>query len=67
MTKEQAIEWYKQIQSGQGVNRSKYLKEFDIGRVAERLWNDGIFTLGVEYGALIAIVTIFGLTEEDVS
>jgi hypothetical protein len=67
ITKEEALVWYHQIQTGDGTSgvREEYCRKFPIGSLAERHWNDGMFTLGVEYGILIAIAKIFGLTTKD--
>lgn len=67
MTKEEAIKWYKQIpEYGTYEERSEYKEKFGAGTVAKRLWNQGEFTLGLEYGILIAIARIFDLTPDDV-
>ena len=59
MTKEQAYEWYKAIQHGDGVDRDSF-PEDQRGSIAQWKWNDPTFTYGIEYGALIAIRRIFG-------
>lgn len=67
MTREQAIEWYKEVQSGVfGSERMDYLEKFEVGEVAKMLWNNPDFTYGIEYGALIAIAKIFDLSPDDV-
>ncbi len=65
MNKDQAIKWYREITSGAGVDRFAPLVVIDRGDVALGLWNDGAFTLGIEYGVLIALVKAFGITRED--
>lgn len=65
MTKSEAIAWYKEIISGEGVDRNAALTVVRRGTAAVRVWNDGVFTLGVEYGVLIALVHAFSITRED--
>lgn len=65
MSKLEAIEWYKQITGGAGVDRDAFLDVVERGGIAVRLWDDCAFTLGVEYGALIALVRVFGITKAD--
>ena len=67
MSKDEALAWYKSIQSGGGTHdeRMKYLERFGVGEVAERLWDSGEFTYGIEYGILIAIAKIFELSDND--
>ncbi len=38
-----------------GVDREKY-PENRIGDMAKRLWNNPIFTLGMEYGYILALM-----------
>lgn len=67
MTKAEAIAWYKSINSGDGVNRTGPVESGVLGRggIAEANWDNGLFTLGIEYGAMIAIIKIFDLKRED--
>lgn len=65
MTKDQAIAWYREITAGAGVDRYAALDVVRRGKVAVSLWDDGAFTLGVEYGVLIALVRAFGITRDD--
>ncbi len=67
MNKENAVKWYKAIQNGQGVDRDEYLPVLKRGKIAEDLWNEGSFTLGIEYGVLIALIRIFNLKTEDLT
>ena len=67
MTKKEAIKKYKEITSGAGVDRDKPLDVIKRGNVAEMLWNESAFTLGIEYGFLIALVEIFNISENDLS
>ena len=43
-----------EIQSGLGVNRKRY-PEGQRDSIAKGLWDDEIFTLGIEYGYIIAM------------
>ncbi len=65
MTKADAIEKAREIQGGAGVDRDKYLKLFGAGEIAVDRWNKPDFTLGIEYGYLIALAETFNLTPED--
>lgn len=64
MTKPEAIRWFKEIQGGAGVDRTSFPEEMK-GRIAKRVWNDSTFTYGIEYGVLIALMTIFKITPDD--
>ena len=66
MDKAQAIAWFKEIDSGVGVDRYKHLNIIPRGAIAVTEWDGGIFTLGIEYGAMMAIVEIFDLEKEDI-
>lgn len=65
MDKQQAIVWFREIQSGAGVDRTTFPDEFK-GSIPWRHWDDPLFTLGVEYGVLIALMRAFDITPEDV-
>ena len=67
MTKKEAIEWYKEITGGTGVDRYAALDIIRRGSVAKKLWDDPSFTLGVEYGALIVLVKAFDISDEDLN
>lgn len=68
MSREQAIAWYKEIQSGVfGPERWDYLEKFGVGEVAKMLWNNPDFAYGIEYGVLIAIAKIFDLSHDDLA
>lgn len=66
MEKEEAIALYRQIQQGGGTHleRMEYLEKFGAGEIARKLWNSGEFTLGLEYGILIALAKVYGLSED---
>jgi hypothetical protein len=61
VTPAEALAWCRRITGGEGLDRDSYIDRVPRGNVAEHLWNDGAFTLGLEYGALIALVEAFGL------
>ena len=67
MTKEEAIKWFKEISSGTGVDRYAALDIIRRGCIAQDLWDDPVFTLGVEYGVLIALVKAFNILAEDLN
>lgn len=69
MNKQQALAWFRRIQQGVGTypERMKYLEQFGAGRIAEAVWHDGKFTLGLEYGILIALVRVFDLQKADLA
>lgn len=67
MGRQQAITWFKRIQRGGGTysERMEYLEQFGAGEIAKALWHSGEFTLGLEYGILIALAAIFDLQKTD--
>ena len=67
MKKKDAIGWYKRITDGEGVERhGRILNIIGRGDLAVQNWENPIFTLGIEYGVMIAIVHIFDLIREDI-
>jgi hypothetical protein len=62
MDKQQAIQWVKRIQGGQ-FDRNEIKDRIPKGKLAENLWNDGTFSYGMEYGAIMAVMKIFDLEE----
>lgn len=66
MTKDEAIRWYREIQSGAGVDREAPLAVVRRGSIARQYWDDPTFSLGVEYGVLIALARAFEMTAADV-
>jgi hypothetical protein len=67
MDRDQAIARIYEITSGSGVDRQTALAVIQRGEIAERHWNDGLFTLGIEYGYLLALVDVFNLTAADIA
>ena len=63
-TKPAAIAMFKEITGGAGLERDSFPKEWK-GRLAHKNWDDPMFTLGLEYGALIMLMKIFNVTPED--
>jgi len=65
MTRIKAIEKIKEIQSGSGVNRF-YFPDSMKGDCAKAVWDEGLFTFGMEYGAIIILMEIFNINEHDI-
>lgn len=66
MTRDEAIAVIKAIQRGEGVDRSQFPDEMK-GNIARKHWNDGLFTLGIEYGAMIVLMRTFDIRLEDLA
>ncbi len=62
--KDQAIKWFKRIQNGSGVDTSIF-PDILKGSIARDKWGDSLFTYGIEYGVLIALIKIFDIKLED--
>ena len=62
--KEEAIKWVKEIQNGRMPSR-EFFPEDMKGTYAKNYWNNGRFTLGMEYGAILILLKFFNLTEKD--
>lgn len=65
MTKQEAIAKINEVQSGSGIDRDAFLQVFEHSQLSRQFWNDGVFTLGIEYGYLIALIEVFQITRED--
>ena len=66
-TKQEAIQWIKEIQNGDGLDRSEASAKMPFkGAMAERYWNDGLFTYGMEYGVMFALMKVFDIKAEDI-
>lgn len=63
ITREEAIDEIMAISEGRGVDR--YDREYPRGRIAENLWDNDDFCLGMEYGAKIILMQLFDLQRED--
>ena len=66
LTRDEALAWFKRVLDGTADEREAYRKLFGAGTVAEYLWNDPSFTLGVEYGIHMALVMAFDIKPEEV-
>ena len=64
ITKEQAIKIFHEIQNGAGVDRQNF-PDILKGSIPRKWWDDVEFSLGVEYGFLIALQDLFGITLDD--
>lgn len=62
--RQEAIKWIKSIQSGSGVDRSKFSEDMK-GSIVKDKWNNSIFTLGIEYGFIIGFMKFFNITGND--
>jgi hypothetical protein len=61
MNQEESKEWAEYVaEAGTYYDRQEYINKFGVGVIARQLWNDPIFTLGIEYGIKIAVAKIFG-------
>jgi len=68
MDKQSAIEKIKGITGGDGSygSRSRYPESMK-GEIAKAYWDDGVFSLGFEYGYIQALMDIFGIVEDDLN
>jgi hypothetical protein len=64
MTKEEAIKWIKEIQNGE-YDRHMIINQIPCGRLARRFWDDSLFSLGMEYGAIMALMTAFKIKKDE--
>ena len=63
--KDDANRWARSVcENGTGFVRKAYLEQYGAGEIAKRFWNDPTFTLGVEYGILIAVAKMYGDLQE---
>ena len=63
MTKEKALSIIKQIQKGKW---DRYTPEPPKGSIAKDVWEDSMFSYGMEYGAIVGLMQVFDLTIEDI-
>jgi len=66
MDKNKAIEKIIMIQGGSGIDRSVFPNNLK-GRFGKKNWDDEVFTLGIEYGAMIVLMDAFEITEHDIT
>lgn len=66
MDKQSAIDKIKGITGGDGSYqlRTRYPESMK-GEIAKSYWDDGVFTLGFEYGYIQALMDVFEITEDD--
>jgi len=65
MTKNQAIGWIKEIQTGK-FDRNEIVDQIPRGKIAVKLWNDSPeFSLGMEYGAIMALMIVYNIKKEE--
>lgn len=67
MTREEAIAWYRSIpKNGSGHERKSFRDQgFGMGSIAQSYWDEPRFTLGIEYGMMIAIARVFDIKPEE--
>ena len=65
MTRKQAIQIIQNIQCGSGVKRHKFP---DIWKslIAKDCWNNGYFSLGMEYGYILGLKEAFQIKVREV-
>jgi len=59
-----AIQWIWKIQNGEGVDRTQFPESMK-GEIAKKYWDDSLFTYGIEYGVILALMEVFGIGEKD--
>ncbi len=66
LTKENAADFTLDMsERGTGGIRDAYRKKYAAGSIAKRLWNRDEFTLGIEYGILIAFAVFYEDLQEE--
>lgn len=65
MNQRQAIEKIQAIRNGSGIDRTQFPDSMK-GEVPKTKWNDVLFTLGLEYGYLMALMDVYELTQSDI-
>ena len=64
MTRRNALIIIDEIRNGMGAERDSF-PESMRGSIAKKLWNDGAFSLGFEYGLIQGLMKAFGLSPDD--
>ena len=67
MDVKRALEWEDDVCSnGTWPDRQAFREKFEetIGEIPKEIWDQGEFTLGIEYGIRIAIAKIFGALDD---
>ena len=62
--KKLAVDIIYDIQNGK-LNREEMKQELPLGATANRRWNDEVFSHGMEYGAILMIMRLYGLEKKD--
>jgi hypothetical protein len=65
-TRDDALAWFRAVVDGTAPERNAYKEQFGAGNIAERLWHDPSFTLGVEYGIRMALAKAFDIKPDEV-
>jgi len=65
MNKKTGIKIIREIMNGSGIDRNKYPESWK-GSIARNLWDKGEFTLGIEYGYILALKEIFNINEREI-
>ena len=60
MKKEQAIKWIEEIQCGK-FDRNEIVFKIPRGSIAIDKWNDPLFSYGMEYGVIYALIKVFDI------
>ena len=62
--REQAIKKIQLIRTGEGINKEDF-PETMKGSIAKDLWENCKFEYGMEYGAILILMELFSITEEE--
>jgi len=62
--RKEAKKWIKKVQNGKGIPTDKYPEKWK-GDISEDLWENSKFSLGREYGFILALKYFFDIEEED--
>ena len=62
--KKDMIKIIKLIQLGSGIDRTKFPDGLK-GKIAKENWDEGIFTLGLEYGVIMALMELYKIKENE--
>lgn len=62
VNKEEAIKIIKQIQNGEW---DRNCPEPPKGKMTINVWDNSLFSYGMEYGAIVALMQIFSISKEE--
>jgi hypothetical protein len=65
MTKQEAIKWISEIHNGKGVDTTRF-PEILKGSLAKEYWYNDLFSYGIEYGVMIALMEAFDIKSNDI-